>query len=313
MIIALTGATGFIGRPLLARLLAEGHTVRALARRPETLPKSKDLLAMKGDLDDAAVLAELVAGVDGVIHLAGVVAAADPAAFERVNAAGSRRLAAALQAGNPQAAVLVVSSLAARQAHLSPYAASKAGGERAFDGLADVRIVRPPAVYGPGDKGTLPIFQQLSQGWLTAPRGPHLFSMIHVDDLVSLLATLAVGTAGAPARLIEPDDGRAAGYGWDDLAGIAAAAMRRRVRVLKLPRAVFDGVARLMELAARGLRQTPPLDRGKVAELFHPDWRVDRTTHRGLNWRPTTDFTLGFASTLAWYRSAGWIKAGRTK
>ncbi|SNB61697.1 Nucleoside-diphosphate-sugar epimerase [Arboricoccus pini] len=313
MIIALTGATGFIGRPLLTRLLDQGHKVKALARHPESLPPAQGLVAVKGDLGNAPALAELVADAESVIHLAGLVAAADPTAFEHANAAGSRNLAAALASANPSVPLLVISSLAARAPELSPYAASKAGGERAFAGLPDVRIVRPPAVYGPGDKGTLPIFQQLSQGWLTAPRGRHLFSMIHVDDLVALLAALAVGDAGDPARLIEPDDGTDAGYGWDDLARIAALAMGRRVRVLKLPRAVFEGVARLMELAARGLRQTPPLDRGKVAELFHPDWRVERATHQGLIWRPTLDFTAGFARTLAWYRSAGWIKAGKTK
>lgn len=304
MILALTGATGFIGRPLLARLLADGHRVRALARDPARLPARPELEAVPGDLLARAPLDRLVEGADLIIHLAGLVSALRAEAFTRVNETGSRLLAEAVASHAPDARVILVSSLAAREPGLSAYARSKRGGEEAFAGLG-ATIVRPPAVYGPGDRGTLPIFQQLAKGWLTAPRAECRFAMIFVDDLVGLLVSLA-DRADAPP-LVEPDDGAERGYGWPDLAGIAGRAMGRPVRLVRLPRAAFELVATAATGLAMLQRRPPLVDRGKVAELFHPDWLCRKETTLGLDFQPAVKFETGFARTLEWYRSAGLI------
>ena len=64
-LLAITGATGFVGSAVLAEVLAQGHQVRALARRDQA-PRA-GVEWVRGDLDDAAGLAALVAGADLVL------------------------------------------------------------------------------------------------------------------------------------------------------------------------------------------------------------------------------------------------------
>jgi uncharacterized protein YbjT (DUF2867 family) len=72
--VALTGASGFVGRYVRPRLLAQGHRVRALVRRPESLDAAAaGLEPITGDLFDPAAVARLVDGTDAVVHLVGII------------------------------------------------------------------------------------------------------------------------------------------------------------------------------------------------------------------------------------------------
>lgn len=314
-LVALTGATGFLGRHLAERLRARGFRVRALARRDDPGLEAMGVELVRGDLASEAALEALVEGAGTVLHGAGVVRAPRPAAFEAANAAGTARLADVARRRAPGACFLLVSSLAAREPTISPYARSKHLAEQAVAARAgELRplLLRPPALYGPGDRATLPILAQLARGVLLAPRSPaNRFSLLYVEDLAELVAGLversAAGAppAGADAPL-EPDDGRPGGYSWRDLAELAAVRTGRRVRLVELPRAVLQAAAWLAEAGARPLGKAPALSRGKVAELFHPDWRAadDPALWGG---RERVGFAEGFARTLAWYRSRGWL------
>lgn len=310
-LVALTGATGFLGRHLARRLRARGLRVRALVRRGDAELEARGVELLRGDLEDEAALEALVAGAGTVLHGAGLVRAPHSAAFEAANALGTARLAEAARRRAEGARFLLVSSLAAREPALSPYARSKRRAEeelvRRADGIEPL-ILRPPALYGPGDRATLPILAQLARGFLLAPRAPaNRFSLLFVEDFAELLAELVA----EPRRLcspdpIEPDDGTPDGYGWRDLAELAGQQTGRRVRLVPLPRAVLVAAAWLAEAGARPLRAPPALSRGKVAELFHPDWRA-RDDGRLWAGRPRTTFAEGFPRTLAWYRAAGWL------
>ena len=111
MIVALTGATGFVGGATLAEALAQGHTVRALTRREQ--PPREGVTWVRGDLADAPALRALCAGAEAMIHIAGVVNAPDAAGFEAGNVAGTAAVIAAMQAERVPRLV-AVSSLAAR-------------------------------------------------------------------------------------------------------------------------------------------------------------------------------------------------------
>src|SRR5690606_6158442 len=132
----------------------------------------------------------LVRGSDAVIHIAGVVNAPDRAGFEAGNATGTAALTEAMLLSETRRLVHV-SSLAAREPHLSDYGWSKAEAERfvSTSGL-DWTMVRPPAIYGPGDAELLELFQMASRGFMLLPPGGRL-SVIHVDDLATLLVRLA--------------------------------------------------------------------------------------------------------------------------
>ena len=128
----LTGATGFLGGPLMRALDADGYDLRVLTR-PGAAPAwdglSPDI--MPGRLGDVDALERLVRGADLVVHAAGLIKARSRDAYFAINAEGAARLAAAASRCAPEARVLLVSSLSAREPGLSAYAASKAAGEAA--------------------------------------------------------------------------------------------------------------------------------------------------------------------------------------
>ncbi|MDZ3837413.1 MAG: NAD(P)-dependent oxidoreductase [Rhodospirillales bacterium] len=311
--VAVTGATGFVGSALCAALAGEGREVKALVRsanRAGSLPAGVE--PVLGALDEEPALAALVDGAGIVIHAAGIVAAREPDEFDRVNAAGTARLVAAVKSAARSPRILLISSLAARHPRLSAYAASKRAGEEIVAGSGlEHCIVRPPAVYGPGDRATLPLFRQLAGGLLLAPKiEGGRFSLLHVDDLARLLCVLLQQPAWA-GETFEPDDGRFGGYGWRDLAAIAGKAQGKTVRCLELPRAVVWCAAVAQELAAAVTGGAAMLSRGKLGELCYPDWVCNRESMGGAaGWAPAVDFAEGFLATLAWYRRRGWIRAG---
>ena len=208
MKLAITGGTGFVGQHLIDAARAAGHSVLALTRRPQS---TRDGLTwIDGALSDSASLERLIDESDAVIHVAGVLKARDAEGFELGNVTGTLAVLAAATAGGTQRFVHV-SSLAAREPRLSLYGASKARAEKLVEesGL-DWAIVRPPAVYGPGDKETLDLFRMARRGRIYMPPAGRL-SLLHVDDLARLL--LALAEPGAPTKVVlEPDDGRPGGW-----------------------------------------------------------------------------------------------------
>ncbi len=307
--IAITGASGFIGRHLVRAL--EGRArLRLLVRRPDATLAGNEVEILEGALESEAALADLVAGVETVIHAAGAIRAPDRARFEAINATATARLArAAAEAGVHR--FVLVSSLAARAPEVSAYAWSKARAEaelRRFAETMQIAVIRPPAVYGPGDRATLEIFRGLARGRLVVPAAREgRFSLIFVEDLAALLAHLC--EAPWPRGLIlEPDDGHPGGYRWQDLADRAAAATGRPVRLVLLPRAAGQLVASTSELFARITGKAPLLPVDKLGEFYHSDWLCrPEGLEKVAGWRPHVTFAEGLDRTFAWYRAAGWL------
>lgn len=163
-LVALTGATGFLGVHLVRALAAADFRVRVLARRPPSEPGWGGVAPerIKGSLEDEKAVDQLVDGADVVVHAAGVIKADTLAGYMGVNCDGVLRMAAAVERRAPSARFLLVSSLAAREPKLSRYAASKAAGEAAAAALINesrLVVVRPPAIYGPGDLETFTVFK----------------------------------------------------------------------------------------------------------------------------------------------------------
>jgi 2-alkyl-3-oxoalkanoate reductase len=306
-LVAVTGASGFVGPHLIAALKRHGWKVRLLLRRWSPLPSLAGVEAeiVWGDLSDKSALAQLVDGVDAVVHAAGLIKARDPADFLTVNRDGTARLAALA----PDARFLLLSSLAAREPGLSPYGASKWAAEDALAGRTGPWLaVRAPAVYGPGDRETLAYFKAAERGVGPSPMGTAArLSLIHVEDLCEALA-LALDLSLPPA-VYEVDDGRAGGYAYADMADAAGKALGRRVTPLLIPRPVMAAVARL-----NGWRQalggpTQILTTGKVAELFHGDWVAhDRRLAEATGFAAGHDLWTGFSDAVLWYRARGWLR-----
>jgi nucleoside-diphosphate-sugar epimerase len=301
MKLAITGGSGFVGSHLIDAALAAGHQVQALTRRDQ--PERDRILWIAGSLDERDALQRLVADADAVIHVAGVISAPDAAAFEHGNVAGTLAMLAAATAGGIQR-FIHVSSLAAREPKLSLYGASKAKAEALVrsSGL-DWAIVRPPAVYGPGDKETLELFKMAKRGQIYLPPAGKL-SLIHVDDLADLL--LALTRHGSPEKaLIEPDDGRKGGWAHREFGDALGRAVGVRARTISTPRFLLALGSRLDRLLRRERAKLTP---DRVAYFCHPDW-VARPEHAPPPelWRPRIDTEQGLKDTAGWYREQGWL------
>lgn len=295
MILAITGATGFVGGHVLEQALAAGHEVRALTRRPR--PPREGVTWVAGDLADPG---DLAVGADVVIHVAGVVNAPDRAGFAAGNVDGTRAvLAAAERAG--VARFVHVSSLAAREPELSDYGWSKAEAERLVEASPLAwDIVRPPAVYGPGDAEQADLWRLAGRGLALLPP-PGRMSAIMVEDLAALL--LALATSPGRHALYEADDGQAITH--RDYAREIGRALGRRVVTVPLPASFLRLGARIDRLL-RGPRARLTPDRASY--LVHPDWTCDPTRRPPPDlWRPRYTLDQGMMATAAWYRAEGLI------
>lgn len=308
--VAVTGATGFIGSHLAARLARHGWRVRALARRPEAAAdlRRTGVDVVSGSLEDAESLRRLVGDAEAVVHLAGLTKARGRAEFFRINAEGTRHLVAAL--GRRRGLRLVqVSSLAARAPHLSAYAASKRAGEEAVAASEGLHwaILRPPAVYGPGDREILPFFRAVARGIgpMTGRRDARL-SLIHVEDLAAAVeAALALPDSG---HILELHDGRTGGYSWPELVEAAGAALGRRPLRLRVPAPVLGAVAAAGAARAALTGRPVMLTPDKLREVLHADWVVrDDRLESLTGWRAKFSIGEGFRQTVLWYRQQHWL------
>ena len=197
-----------------------------------------------------------------------------------------------------------VSSLAAREPGLSNYGWSKAEAEaRVAATDLDWTMVRPPAVYGPGDDNLLELFRAARTGLLPMPAGGRA-SLIHATDLARLLLLLATGS-DALGQTLEPDDGRPGGWPHPDFARAIGRAVGRRVLPVPVPPVLLKLAARVDRLA-RGPRAKLTPDR--AAYMAHPDWVAVHRPDPAL-WQAAIDTPAGLAETAAAYRAAGWLRA----
>ena len=301
MKLAVTGGTGFVGSHLIDAALAAGHPVAALTRRDQ--PGRKGIEWVQGDLATPAALERLVDGADAIAHVAGVISAPDAVGFERGNVAGTLAMLAAATAGGVQRFVHV-SSLAAREPRLSLYGASKARSEELVQGSGlDWAIVRPPAVYGPGDKETLELFRMARLGlMLMPPRGR--LSLIHAGDLARLLVALC-GPDAPSSLTVEPDDGRPGGWSHREFARALGSAVGTRPAIVSAPSVLLKLAARADQLIRRSKAK---LTVDRAAYFAHRDWTVDLELRPPSDlWRPQVATERGLRETADWYRVKGWL------
>ncbi len=291
---ALTGGTGFVGRRVIAQAVGQDWHVRALTRRAQ--PAEPNVSWVRGALDKADSLTELMTGADVVLHVAGVVSAPDDAGFTAGNVTGTQAVLDAARAAGVRRFVHV-SSLSAREPQLSRYGASKRAGEDLV--AASDRawtIVRPSGVYGPGDTEMRDMFRMAQMGLALLPP-PGKVALVAVDDLARLLLTLA--ERDGPRAVLEVDDGNPMHHA--DLARLIGAAVGRKVFPLHLP-------ARLLRLGAkldRKFRGTAAkLTEDRARYLAHPDWTADPAHRPSAElWEPRIATARGLADTAAWYRA----------
>lgn len=321
-IVAMTGATGFIGRNLVAHLVARGDTVRAIVRAESRRPPPDGVEIVHAPLVVDA-LRKAFAGADVVVHLAGVVSTVREEQFMTVNVEGTRAAAeAAFDAG---ARFVHISSLAAAgpaaasaprreddpPAPLNTYGRSKLAGEAAVHGVTGLRwtVLRPGVVYGPGDRAVLPLFQFAARGLMPlVGRRDAAYSFVYVDDLVRAIAAGIDAGPGSHADGLTCFVGHPRAVTVDTLVEAIRAAVGRNAMALPLPRAVVYPAAVVADIAGWMIGRTLPLNRRRYAEMYAEGFvcRVDRLRER-LGVEASVDLPDGIARTAAWYRGQGWL------
>jgi nucleoside-diphosphate-sugar epimerase len=301
--VAMTGATGFVGQATLEAALAKGLEVRALTRSAQA---SRERVGwVRGTLEDAGALRELVEGTQAVIHIAGLTSTRNTGRFEAANVTGTANiLSAAREAGLER--FVFVSSLAAREPDLSAYGASKARAEALVQESGfDWTIVRPPGVYGPGDKDYLDLFKAAKLGIVPVPPEGRS-SLIHVEDLARLLVALAKADPITRGQIYEPWDDNAYGYTHKELAQLIGEAVgNSSVTAAPLPPAVMRLGAQL-DGFLRGNKAKLTEDR--VGYMLHPDWVCDLRKAPPLSvWQAVWDGAAGLKMTAEWYKEKGWL------
>jgi dihydroflavonol-4-reductase len=320
--VLVTGGTGFVGSHVVDALLEAGYRVRCLVRATSRLRwlEGKPVELFQADLRGGN-LAGAVAGVDGVIHCAGLTRGSRQALFA-TNYEGTRSLLDACVASGVRLRFLFCSSQAAAgpgalqrprepedvPAPTSDYGLSKLAAEQEVlkrSAWLDVVVLRPVCVYGPRDEDTLPLVRMATRGVIVVPGlRRRLIQVVHVRDVAEALRRAAerreaVGNTYFVAHPTVID--------WRQLSAALDQAVGRRLIRLRLPSPLLWPAGAAGELLG-GRRRAGQLDLRRARDLSQRAWtcRVDRTME-DLNWEPRYDIVEGVRDTAAWYREEGWL------
>ena len=319
-VVLVTGATGFVGSRLVSALADRGHRVRALTRRATGLEalERPGVEVVRGDLGDPTALVRAAEGTRLVFHAAARVSDWGPReAFLAANVEGTRNLVAACRVAGV-ARLVHLSSLTvlglprdgrlvdeqtppARPARGDFYTESKLEGEtlvREAHGIGglETTVLRPGAIWGPGDPNVVPrIVRLLRRGAMPyVGGGRNLVGLVHVENLVRglLLAGSVPAAAGEVFHLTDGEEITAR----EAIDGIADALGVPRPR-LSLPFPVVLAVAALVEGTARALRLRRPPSLTRYGARFvacHARYDLAKA-RRDLGWEPVVSFREGVA------------------
>ena len=324
-LIALTGATGFLGSHIADLLLAGGYRVRASVRPTSSLRwlEGKDIETVILDLGTGADADRLLDGAQGVIHCAGVTSESRPGDYQHGNVGITRNLldAAGRRWSEPPAgdapAFIYISSMAAHgpasldrpateadaSAPITAYGRSKREAEKLVTtagGLFRRAILRPPALYGPRDKDFLPLLRMARSGW-TVRLGNRMSGLSLVDGRDAAAAAVALLECQTAEGVFFVDDGTG-GYDFPGLASALGEAAGRRVRILPVPLWPLGLVSRFL-----GGRLTI-LTADRLRDLSASGWACDgRRLQEVTGFRPRWRAGPGLAETMTFHRELGWL------
>lgn len=323
----LTGATGFIGRHLADGLAAAGHQVRCLARKPGSVETSSSVRFHHADFSrpDLGVKDDVFDDVEMVYHLAGATRAATKAGFHEANVGITERLLDRITGLDRSPRLVYISSQAAAgpsrsEAHvidetdqpapIEEYGRSKLAAELAVlsrRGVLPVTIVRPVAVYGPGDRDFLSIFR-LARRHLAVFPGirDSVINTIFVGDLVGGL--IAAGKSGAAIGNTY-FMGHRSSASWKAIYQAVADALGvGAVREINIPLPLIRLGGSAGDVVGR-ITGRPPLLNGNKAALAEPRFWLCSSERAAtdLGFVAPTSLHDGLRATYDWYVRHRWL------
>ncbi len=323
--ILLTGATGFVGSHVVEAIAGRAARIRAFVRptsKIESLVRY-GVEPVVGSLEDPGSVQQAVAAADVVIHMAAATRAADEEAFARANAAGTQAVVdAILRSERPPQRLIYLSSLAAvgparngrpvraedPPAPLTAYGRTKLAGERISQqaaSVAQVAILRAPAVYGPRERDIFEFFRLAARGIVVVPAGPpRALQMIHVADLARAVVLAATREQARGVYHIAEQQS----YTWQEMARLVSKAVGRKAMLVSLPAPVLKAAGAVSEAVGRIIGRPSIFSRDKARELLAPGWLCEtEAARRDLGFEAEVPLERGLAETAAWYREHGWL------
>ena len=320
-----TGSNGFLGSHLVEGLIARGYEVHCLVRRTSNLRwlKGLPLQLIYGDVTSQGSLPEAVTQKDYVYHVAGALKGRSQWAFDRVNFYGTANLLRACWRHNRgvRRFVLISSQSAGGPSRkgqpaaendaprpVSRYGRSKLKAEqvaRKYTERLPLTIVRPPAIFGPRDRGMHPFFKMLKKGLVVVVAGERYANFAYVKDVVAGTILAGEKEAGKGQTYYIAAE---RGCPWREFAEVAARVIGRRVVMMLVPPMVVRAVGGFNSLAAALTGKTQMLDWCKAHEILQPYWLCDISkAKKELGYRPAYSLQQALAETIEWYEKEGCI------
>ena len=325
--VLVTGATGFTGSVLLAMLVNLGADVRAIARETSDIGRFGNLKVAwhRGQVFDEAVVNAAAGGVEYIFHVAAAYREAKygDEMYEKVHVDSTRLLAKAALKNTNFKRFLHVSTVGVHGHIANPpadenypfnpgdiYQATKAQAElwlRDFAGRTKLpfTVIRPAAIYGPGDTRLLKFFRMASRRFLILPgTGRGLYHLVHVDDLANVMLLASTHPAALNEVFI---CGNPECMTLERIAAVVAGELGTRFTVVRPPLAPFMAAAALCETLCRAIRVEPPIHRRRLA-FFTKDRSFNTAKLRGsLGYAMRYTNEEGLRETVRWYRAHNWL------
>jgi dihydroflavonol-4-reductase len=328
-LVLVTGASGYTGTVLVKKLVSQGVKVRAIARGTSNLAafEGLDIEWIRGDIFDPTVIAKATHDVEYVIHVAAAYREAKitDETYHKVHIESTKLLAHALVGQRSFKRFVHVSTVgvhghideppADENYRFNPgdvYQRTKAEGELWIRDFATknnfpISVVRPAAIYGPGDKRLLKVFKMASKPIFPLfGKGQGLYHLIHVDDLTDIFILAAIHPRALGEVFIA---GNARPSRLEDIARtIADEVGNKKMRFIRFPAWPLFIAADICEALCRPLGIEPPIYRRRVA-FFTKDraFKTDKLQSL-LGYTNRTGVEEGLRSTARWYVNAGWLK-----
>lgn len=322
-----TGGTGFTGSHLVRRLLDKGWNVTALDHKPGLFAEDLEqegATVVLGSVTEVDAVDQVSEGQDVVFHLAAAFRdmTAPRETYWNVNVEGTRHVLQS--ASRHDVDKVVYCSTQGVHGHVNNppgdentpiepedyYQETKYEGELVcqeyIDDGMDISIVRPTAIYGPGDPGRfLMLFKMAQTGhFLMFGNGTTTYHPVYIDNLVDLFMLAAQHPRSSGETYIGADGDY---YTLNDLVKKVGAAIGVDVRIWHLPFWPMWAVSAVVEAVCKPLGIEPPLFRRRA------DWyrqvrafRIDKSVEE-LGYEPAVDLDEGLRRTAQWYRDNGYL------
>ena len=325
--VLVTGATGFTGIVLTRKLVNAGLKVSAVARKSSNLTPLNDLdiTWFRGDVFDEKIMRQAVAGQEYVFHVAAAFREAKSTEKDYWNIhVKSTQIICEEALKNPEFKRYIHVSTIGVHGHIenppateeyrfSPgdgYQRTKLQAEEWLNEYATgnnfpYTIIRPAAIYGPGDRRLLKLFKMaLKPFFLLLGNGKCMYHLVHVDDLTNSFIIAATHPAALGETFIS---GANEPIAIADIAGIVSQHFSKKTKILRLPIGPFFLAGDICEAICKPFKIEPPIYRRRVA-FYSKDRSFDISKMRNiLGYTPKHGNKEGIIETADWYVKQGWL------